>query len=124
MSSMKYDLHLGVNSTETFITKIEAPSFVEYGIVMAGITHINDEYYLARQNSKFHILLYTVSGEGVLNVQTNISSNQHILKSDELLALPSGQSYNYQPQGNNWHFLWFIINPTPQWDFLKEVTVQ
>lgn len=115
---MNYELRLGVDSTEIFISKNQAPSFLNYGIVMSGITHINDEYFLSRQKSKFHIILYTVSGEGLLHVQDNQSLSEYRLKAGELLVLPKGQSFNYQLSNEKWHFIWFMINEHARWDFL------
>ena len=124
MTNIRDDLRLGVNSTEIFITKNNAPTFADYSIILAGITHINDDYYFARQGAQFHVVLYCVSGEGVLHSQNNDQSFLHQIKAGELISLPCNQTYSYELAHDKWHFLWFILDPTMHWDFLKTTTVK
>ncbi len=124
MPHNRYQLRLGIKSTEIFIAKNEAPSLSDYAIQLSGITHINDDYFLSRHTTQYHVVLYTVSGEGLLNIQNNNKFSNFQLKAGDLLSLPKNHTYDYQVFDQDWHFLWFILEPTAHWDFIKSAVVK
>lgn len=75
-------------------------------VEMAGDEQCSPNYCLCRVNAALSVLIYLLSGEGILE----IDHVTHELCQGDLLMIPRGTTYEYRAKrGNPWRILWFNV---------------
>jgi AraC-like DNA-binding protein len=80
----------------------------------AGISDLFPGYELGRTDPRFHLLVFTVLGEGVLRT----AEGETPIVKDSLLVVPAHVPFGYQPNGGRWRFLWFHLRDQGKWQRL------
>lgn len=102
---------------EVFIDNRLKTGLVDFDIQLGGISDLNKNYLVERDKCKYHTIIYTRSGKGLLNTKRE---NKTITE-NSLLLLPAGSSFSYQldKEVNNWQIIWFLIDDSSNWRWLK-----
>ncbi len=102
---------------EIFIDNRLQAGLMEFDIQLGGVSNLSKRYLVRRHQCKYHTLIYTRLGQGLLKTA---SENRQIPR-DSLLLLPAGSSFSYQLENanNNWQIVWYLIDDAPNWQWLK-----
>lgn len=84
-------------------------------IAEAGITESFIGYRLERRVPRFHLMVYTMSGEGLVYSPTR----EWRVGRDQLLIVPGATPFGYVPQDAGWSFMWFHLPDSDRWHHLK-----
>lgn len=84
-------------------------------IAEAGISDLYPGYELWRTDPRFHLLVYTIEGAGVLSTPAKVAR----IESGSLLVVPAHVSFGYRPHRGRWRFLWFHLRDTDHWSRLN-----
>lgn len=100
-------IHYHMDVLKDSFTAAVAPDSVTasfpFSVLVDGIFSTGQDYFTERSGQNFHILLYTLTGEGLItteNQQITLSRHQAVL-------LPSYAYHKYQNgSANSWDFAW------------------
>lgn len=83
------------------------------GIIAAGITEHNGNYYQARANENFHFVMFTSKG----NARLKLSKNATQLRRGAVLIAPAGTEYELSVD-SKWNGFWFHMADVMNWSLL------
>jgi len=112
--------HVPPSSDEKFIP-IELTSMAPLrnrGVLMGGASRVANPYEIGRACAKYHVVLYTVRGEGKYISETTSG----ILKAGDLIVFPHGRASRYWTE-NLWEIFWFHLADIPLWASLKSLEI-
>lgn len=110
-------LELDPTCEEVFIDNRLKTGLMDFDIQLGGISDLNKNYLIERDKCKYHTIIYTRSGKGLLNTKQENKS----ITENSLLLLPAGSSFSYQldKKTDNWQIIWFLIDDSSTWKWLK-----
>lgn len=85
-------------------------------IAEAGITECHPGYLLERSAPRFHLLIYTVEGQGQVFDPTFFS----VFGPGQLLIVPASIPFGYYPKSETWRFMWYHLPDNHTWAFLRK----
>ena len=85
-------------------------------IAEAGITEACAGYLLERRSPRFHLLLYTLEGTGLVYGTTR----EWTVQRGQVLIVPAGVSFGYHPKDERWRFIWLHLPPSERWHHLGQ----
>ncbi|KAF0814977.1 HTH-type transcriptional activator RhaS [Andreprevotia sp. IGB-42] len=100
------------------IHKASYPPLWDRGIFMCGTSEAHGALEIERIDAPFHVLLFTLSGEGELfeDARTWAAMPQ------TLALLPSGGQRGFRRNGTApWHYVWFLLSAVARWQGLAQV---
>jgi len=102
---------------ENFIDNRLQAGLMEFDIQLGGVSNLSKRYLVRRHRCKYHTIIYTRQGQGLLKT----ASENKPIPTDSLLLLPAGSSFSYQLENanNNWQIVWYLIDDTSNWQWLK-----
>ena len=83
------------------------------GIIAAGITEHNGNYYQARAYENFHFVMFTSKG----NARLKLSKNATQLRRGAVLIAPAGTEYELSVD-SKWNGFWFHMADVMNWSLL------
>lgn len=103
---------------EIFIDNGLQAGLMEFNIQLGGISNLRKRYLVRRYQCKYHTLIYTRNGQGLLKTATE----KRQIPNDSILLLPAGSSFSYQLEdaNNNWQIVWYLIDDSSNWQWLKD----
>tara|TARA_R110001583_G_scaffold51161_11_gene159787 strand:+ start:18211 stop:19071 length:861 start_codon:yes stop_codon:yes gene_type:complete len=102
---------------EVFIDNRFQVGLMEFDIQLGGISNLQKCYMVRRYQCKYHTLIYTRQGQAVL--KTEFSEER--IPANTLLLLPAGSSFSYQlvDTETHWQIIWYLIDDSDNWQWLK-----
>jgi AraC-like DNA-binding protein len=102
---------------EIFIDNHLQAGLMEFDIQLGGVSNLSKDYFVRRHQCKYHTLIYTREGQGLLSTE----SGEQQIGTNSLLLLPAGSSFSYQlgKAHNNWKIIWYLIDDSCDWQWLK-----
>lgn len=86
----------------------------DHKILLAGISHLTPGYRVERAPSYFNLILYCHRGTAVVK-----SANRTLeLRPGEVMLIPTGSNYAYQPSSRHWDVSWAHLIDSPEWNML------
>src|SRR5687768_11571249 len=77
---------------------------VQRGINLSGISDLRPCYEIARRRPEFHLVIFTLEGEG----RFRVSSGAGVLRPGDLWVVPAGEPQQYGTD-SEWRILFFHI---------------
>ncbi|WP_111977297.1 AraC family transcriptional regulator [Algibacillus agarilyticus] len=116
-------IEIGAACCEHFFSDDEFPAFKQWQIHIAGVSQLQGLYHIARRFPKHHMLVYTVSGRGLWQKQTD---NLSVFNSGDCLLIPANTDFEYQADPvKGWETVWFILPQDTYWkNFPSAITLQ
>lgn len=98
---------IGANCRERFLPlgHPSAQPLRDLGVVLAGVSDLAKPYEIGRPSPAFHVVLYSESGSGWLDVPHCPVT----LAAGQLLVIPAGTPCRYGIASAHWRILWFHI---------------
>lgn len=91
-------------------TVLHVPSLLAkrlyYYVQWTGHFVCNRDFYIKRSNFRSYLLLYTVSGSGILNYE----SNSRVLHKGSIALIDCNRPHEYYPSGDSWEFRYIHFN--------------
>ncbi|WP_394242501.1 helix-turn-helix transcriptional regulator [Vibrio astriarenae] len=109
---------------ERFLVDSDIPEMKEFGIHMAGMAELKEEYWVERTHPEIHTILITIDGEGQLITD---SGSERILP-NTITVLPAKSPFRFElaPLVSSWKMIWILFKDTDSWsswyDGVKRVT--
>lgn len=102
---------------EIFIDNRLQAGLMEFDIQLGGVSNLRKRYLVRRHRCEYHTIIYTRQGQGLLKT----ASENKPIPTNSLLLLPAGSSFSYQLENpnNNWQIVWYLIDDTSNWQWLK-----
>lgn len=86
-------------------------------VAETGISEVYPGYELGRVNPRFHLLVYTESGEGFFYTERHAAA----VRKGQVMIVPAGTPFGYVPQGARWRFMWYHLPDNAHWRRLRGV---
>jgi len=84
-------------------------------IAEAGIDELHPGYILGRTRPRFHLLLYTLKGQGKVYTPNEV----RLVEKGDLLLVPARVTFGYIPQENPWKLMWVHLPDNRFWAKVK-----
>ena len=99
-----------------------AQSLRDDHIAEGGVCSLYPGYVLKRTNPVFHLVLYTIAGQGLLTTETQ----QRLLEAGHFVVVPAQTPFGSKPHRGNWQYVWFHMRKTDRWQHFipGEVTIR
>ncbi len=113
LKDMSETLILGDSTRERFI-RLDSPdssALRSLAISMAGLSALDKSYRVVRVSPKYHVVLYTLGGNGMLTQETTRTE----IRKATVIFLPAGSVYEYAAGENGWRIAWFHLGQRKQW---------
>jgi AraC-like DNA-binding protein len=94
----------------------------DHHIAEAGIDILYPGYSLGRPNPRFHLILYTIEGEGEVYTPDHVRVVSH----GDLLVIPAGVTFGYIPHEQPWNLMWVHLPNESCWGQVRgdDITVR
>jgi len=89
-------------------------------IAEAGISDLHPGYNLGRTRPRFHLLVYTTLGRGLLITRDHTAP----ISPGYLLLVPAGHPFGYHPADARWRLLWYHLPDSERWAPLRRSPVR
>ncbi len=80
-------------------------------VSLAGVSSLQKCYRIARIKPRYHVVVYTVGGEGTLRTAGMTAS----VTTGSLLVLPAETTYEYSLASSAWNMVWFHLGRRRMW---------
>jgi len=97
------------------VQKPEGTALKRLDISLAGISELQTNYQIGRVHPNWHVLIYTLSGSGALDVE----DASYRLRSGSVAFLPRFTTHFYRLASARWEILWFHLRPMETWKHLE-----
>ena len=118
-------IHYNMDVLADSFTAAVAPDSVTavfpFSVLVDGIFSTGQHYFTERSGQNFHILLYTLTGEGLITVRNQqISLSRH-----QAVLLPSYEYHRYQnASAHHWEFDWAHLDGSGVYDFSASLNME
>ena len=96
-----------------------AESLQNAGIAEAGISDLYPGYSLGRVDPRFHLLVYTTHGQGIVNGL----SKQVVAGNGEVVVIPAHTPFTKTPRRSRWRYLWIHLFEEKRWSRLEGLPI-
>lgn len=105
---LKYNEKISDNSTWFTATPAESAMLLPFYVTEAGHFYAGDEYCVKRESHDSHLILFTVNGSGLVNINgTEITVNQN-----HAVIIDCHKPHEYRSNNSSWEFIWLHIRGT------------
>ncbi len=113
---------IGINSIQQYVgsRKVFESPLDNEDIKAAGISKLKSGYDISRSNFFCHVVFFTISGSGC--IETPFSKK--IIDANKLMLVPAGNPARYFIKSKEWNMIWFDLENTKRWSWLKKEKVQ
>ncbi|WP_119395893.1 helix-turn-helix transcriptional regulator [Salinibius halmophilus] len=108
----------GSGTEELIIDCDDLPPLIEQGILQVGKARAQVGYRMYRRQPKFHMILFTNSGEGRLTC----TQGEICLQTDSMVFIPAGLENEFIVSQAPWHFSWLMLTPEAHWKSIHRTT--
>ena len=96
-----------------------AESLQDSGIAEAGISDLYPGYSLGRVNPRFHLLVYTTHGRGLVKGV----SKHFVVGNGEVIVVPAHTPFTKGPFKSRWRYLWIHLYADKRWSMLDGMPI-
>lgn len=96
-----------------------ADSLHSGGIAEAGISDLYPGYSLGRVDPRFHLLIYTTHGRGLVKGL----ARETVVGTGEVIVVPAHTPFTYAPHKGRWRYLWIHLNEDKRWSRLDHAPI-
>lgn len=116
-SAMRATVIIDGDCRERFIPlhSAGAKPLADHGVLVGGISELRTRYEIARPDPTFHLMLYTVDGNGWLAC----GGGTVPLATGDLLVVPAGVACHYGLFDQAWDIAWFHLADQGAWRALR-----
>lgn len=99
---------------EKFLTEQDFPELGQHDWRMAGVSWLRGTYVVGRKQPDVHTLVFTVEGQGRLQ----LPDGQYAVQAGDFMFMPAGKPFRFEIDGTEWKTCWLLLGDTEPWHFL------